>query len=398
MSPFAFRALRPDEAPAAAERAQLAFGRSDDPDRLVERLRGRAEAGRLWALADRDTDVVLVHGLLWAAEHWFGGRRVAGQHVAGVAVAPEHRGAGVASAFMAEAARRGQADGLGLSLLFPASTALYRGLGWEHAGTYTRWRLAARHAPGPGPSLRPAAGEADWTAIRGCHAAAAAALNGPEVRDAERWAALREHARFVYLLDAVDGRGPAEAYVLFDHTRSPGHWQYTLDFHDWAATTLRGLQALVGLVGRHGTIGSDVEFKAATPNPWAPLLAEQDLERRSELDWMARALDLPAAVAARGFPTGVDGAVTIAVDDPLLAQARGPWRLELSAGRGRLDPAPTVDLADVRLSANAVGPLFTGYRGPAELAVAGRLAASEQALAWLSTVFAGPLPTLFDFF
>ncbi|MDP8969761.1 MAG: sterol carrier protein domain-containing protein, partial [Actinomycetota bacterium] len=265
--------------------------------------------------------------------------------------------------------------------------------GWEHAGTFTRYRLDARLTPAGGPPLR-AATDGDWPAIRACHDRAAQSMQGPAVRPDDRWAQLRASA-YRYVLDSDDAAGTVEAYALFDHSHQPGEWRYTLSITDWAATTPRGLRALVGLVGSHGSIGKDASFRAAVPEPWSLLLTEQDVEVAGGMQWMARGLDLPNAIAARGFPPGLAGSATLSVDDPLIASARGPWRLEVADGRGQLLPA---ERADVRLDVRAVGPLFSGFRDPATLVLAGLIDGPADALAWLAGAFAGPLPLLLDFF
>lgn len=385
-----FRPLRPDEAAEAARRAAVSFGATADDD-AVERWRTRIDAGQVWGLADDDGHV-LAHGRFSAVDHWFGGQRVPTQHVASVAVPPEHRGRGVAGALMRAAVVQAAHEGAGLSLLFPATVQLYRRLGYEHAGEFTRYRVDARKVPAIGPELRPADGDGDWAAIRRCGETAASRLSAAAVRPDERWQEVRE-ATYHYLLD---GRaGEVDAYVLFDHTHEPDDWQYVLSVRDWGATTAQGLAGVVGLVGRHGTVGKAATFRGPLPDHWSLLVAEQDVIRTGGLWWMARGLDLPAVIAARGFPPGLSGSVTVSVDDPLLSDARGPWRLEVTDGRGRLEPARS---AAVHLDARAVGPLVTGFRSPGVLALAGLAAGPDEALDWLAGAFAGPVPVLLDFF
>lgn len=383
------RPLRPEEAADAAWRAAVCFGVERD-DTEVDRWRERIDSEEVWGLTD-PADRVLAHGRLSRVDHWLLGRRVPTQHVASVAVPPEHRGSGVAAAFMRAAVREGARAGSGMSLLFPATVGLYRG-GYEHAGTLPRYRLDARAAPAVGPALRRAEGDADWTAIRECGDLAASRLHGPAVRPADRWAQLRD-TTYHYVLDGT-GDG-LDAYVLFDHRREPGEWQYTLSITDWGALTARGLAGTVGLVGRHGTIGKDATFRGPVPDVWSFLVAEQDVTQVGHLWWMARGLDLRAAIAHRGFPAGLAEAVTLAVDDPLLADLQGPWRLEVAHSRGTLEPAAA---ADVRLDARAVGPLLTGFRTPRDLVLADLAAGPPAALEVLAAAFAGPVPVMQDFF
>lgn len=399
-----FRPLRPEEDADTARRAAVSFGRSFDED-AVEEWGSRIAAGEVWGLAD-DADRVVAHGRLTRVDHWLGGRRVPTQHVAAVAVPPEHRAKGAAAALMRAAVAEGARQGAGLSLLFPATVALYRRLGYEHAGTFTRYRLDARQAPGIGPALRPAEDEADWQAIRRCGDVAASLQQGPAVRPDDVWETLRT-ATYHYVLDSVEGETSEpglDAYVLFDHRHEPGDWQYTLDVTDWAATTPRGLAAVVGLVGRHGTIGKAATFRGPVPDQWSMLVAEQDVTPSGGFWWMARGLDLAVAIGARGFPPGLTGVVALTVEDPLLPGARGPWRLEVADGRGVLEHAGSAAAGGpaghgaVHLDARAVGPLITGFRTPRQLALAGLVDGPAEALDWLAGAFAGPVPVLLDFF
>jgi predicted acetyltransferase len=385
--------LRPLEAGHLDELVRLrevSFG-----GRLDEEARGDQrrflEDGLVWGLLDGDE--VLGACRLWTADHWFGGRRVPCQHVSSVVVPPEHRGRGLASAMMRAAVGRGAGQGAGLSLLYPATNPLYRRLGWEQAGAYVRYRLKARAAPPRGTALRRARPE-DWPALRACHEESGRALNGPLLHPDHRWEQVRR-AQHAYVLDAEAPGAGVDAYLAYDTSRASDEWQYSLDVVDWAATTPRGLEALLGFVGHHGSVGRDAALSGPLPHPWTFLTVEQDVRRDGGVFWMARGLDLPAAVAARGFGPGVSLSVAFAVDDPLVEAARGPWRLDVADGAGTLRPAAA---ADVVLDARAVGPLYTGFTSPAQLALAGLVSGPVPDLALLATAFAGPVPVLFDFF
>lgn len=394
-SSFRFRPMRPEEAVNAARRTQVSLGGSEELEVVVERVRERIEGGLMWVLSDADTEAdtetVLGQTMLEAGEHAFGGGRVICQHVGEVLVPPEHRGVGAGSALMREAIRQGARGGLGLSLVFPSTTSLYRSLGWEHAGTFTRWRVLARLIPFTQTRMRPL--EEEWKGIEACQARWATALNGAEIRGPRAWERIRRSAPFAYGLDAPGGMD-LEAYVLVEQRPIPDTHQHTLIYVDWAALTPRGLQAVVGFGGR-GTTVRDVVFRAPTPNPWGLVLPEQDLERIYDFDWMARPLDLGAAIMARGYPEGIAADVTFLVDDPIVESNRGPWRLEVREGRAALD---RTNEGEVHMEVTAVGALFTGYRSAHELTRGGRLTGPSEAVSRLETMFAGPLPTLFDLF
>jgi predicted acetyltransferase len=394
------RPLDRNEAETAAARAAASFGRTLD-DALVDRHRASIDDGVLWGL-EHDGRVV-AHCRLLPTRHWFGGRAVDSLDIGGVAVAPPERGQGFARRMMQLSVAHGAAQHFALSLLYPATTKLYRALGWDHAGEWTRYELDARAAPRGGPVLRHA-GDDDWPAIQRCWERFARAQQGPAQRRRATWDALAGAAYHYVLADGdagagatADGSGAGEvaAYVLVDHTPIPDSWQHAIVVRDWAATTPAGLRAVVGFCGSHGTTAATVRFTAATPPQWAMLLPEQDIRRSGGMWWMARALDLEQAIAQRGFPDTLSLDVTLRVGDPLLPAWDRPLRLEVGSGKGRLVEARD---ADVTLEASAVGPLFTGFRSPDDLALAGVLRGPRRARDLLAAAFAGPRPCLYHIF
>lgn len=391
--PAGARVLRlgPDDAAAIAERSAASFGPAEDLDAHVARWARRAEAGQAAALELDGT--VVAQCRVYAADHWFGGRRVPCQHIAGVSVPPEHRGRGAGRALMAALLDEGAEAGLGLSLLFPATVPLYRGLGWEHAGWFERYRVEARRVPASGAAaLRRAERASDWLAIQECYARAAPRMAGAMHRGPDDWDGLAQ-AAYRYVLDGPDET--LAAYLLLDHVRDPGDWQFDLAVRDWIASSAGALAALARFVGGHGSIGKAATFRSPVPSPWLLVLPENDLRTIGSLAWMARVLDVRAALTARGYAPGVGVTVTFALDDAQLPAQRGPWRLEVHDGKATVEPAPG---ADVTLHARALGPLFTGYRDPWALAAAGLLTGPTDALELLSAAFAGPPPSLTDFF
>lgn len=379
---------------AARERALAAFGAHQDAERLTRSLRRRLERGELVGAVEPSTGRVLAHAAVSLVDHWFGGRRVPCQHVAGVAVAPEDRGRGAATTLLRAIARTGADAGGGLSLLFPALDTLYRRLGWARAGDYAWWRLPCRAAAGvEGPPMRRLDFDDDWAAVRECHQRFGAATPAVAVREDDRWTQLAE-ARFGWVHDTGDGR--LDAYLLVDHESKPDDWRHRLALRDWAATSPDGLRAVVSLIGRHGTTAADATVRGGFPHPFELVLAEQQLTLDDAMRWMARPLDLPAAIAARGFSPSVRVDVPVEIADDVLPERAGSWRLTVGEGCGALEPTDHPPRA--RLDAAAVGPLFTGYRSAEALALGGRADGDDSALAALSAAFAGPPPQLTDFF
>jgi predicted acetyltransferase len=283
--------------------------------------------------------------------------------------------------------------GNALRVLFATTTKLYRGLGWDLAGSFNFYRVDARQVPPVGPPMRPLT-EEDWPAVERADDAWRRTLNGPAVRLEQDWAPLRR-ARFGYGLDAAE-TGELEAYVLYDVAHDLGeYWYYSLNLLDWAATTPRGLEAVLGFIGRHGTMGKRAMFKGPVPHPWAYLAPEQDVERVGGGTWLVRPLDVRRAIIQRGYAMGLSVDVTFALNDVEIPHNSGPWRLRIDDGRGELTSASS---AEVEMDVRAFGPLFTGYTGIEQLRLAGLVRGGSPGLAALGAAFAGPAPVMLEFF
>ena len=383
-----FRAVRPAEIPLAAQQSLEAFGGSpSEQEETQARLRAALDAGELWGM---DAGAGLIaHCRLLSVDHFFGGRPVACMDVSGVAVAETYRRRGVATALMESATAWGAHQGLALSLLYPGVVSLYRPLGWEMAGTFPRYSLGAALVGARAEAMRPAT-TGDEAGIAACHESFASGLNGPGRRRPARWQQLLS-GQASYVLDGGDG---IEAYVLLYRGAQPGEPADAPPTVDWAATTSRGMRAVAALLASDAVPDSAM-VRTPAPEAWASWLDTWSIPSAGGLLWMARPLVLPAALEARGYPAGLAGAVTLAVDDRLLAENRRPWRLEVTGGRGHLVPSTA---ADVLLDTRAVGPLFTGYRSPQQLALTGLLDGPPAALDLLAAMFGGTPPVALDFF
>jgi len=84
--------------------------------------------------------------------------------------------------------------------------------------------------------------------------------------------------------------------------------------------------------------------------------------------WL-RVVDLPAALAGRGYP--VDGAIVLDVADAGCPWNAGRWLLEASGGHGHV--ARTRRAADLVLDVADLGSIYLGGFAPSELARAGRV-------------------------
>jgi len=136
---YELRRLGVEDLPAAWEMSRLAFGGENQPpaawltDRPGRQTWGAFDgAGRLVAKAmDREQG------------HWFGGRLVPASGIAGVAVVPELRGAGLARQVLTRLLHSARERGAAISTLFRTTPVPYRRLGWEQVGSLSWTALPA---------------------------------------------------------------------------------------------------------------------------------------------------------------------------------------------------------------------------------------------------------------
>lgn len=321
---------------------------------------------------------------------WWHGRPQPMAGVAGVAVAPEARGRGVGRLIMRAVVERAVALGEAVSALYPATTPLYRSLGYEHAG--------ARHVvdvPAEAlRSIRPAGdvelrrmGPGDAaevvSVLRRVHGAARS--SGPISWDEATWARLlADGDDFLYL--AADG------YVVY-------RWRGDdIRVDNLVAGSEATARALWSLVGTSSTIAERVSASVAPGDPMLWLLRERSKDAVTQVRWMFRVLDLPAAVERRGYPVPVTASAVVEVEDALRPGNAGRWRLEFQGGSGTATPlgaGPEGEPGPV-LGANGLSALYAGVPS-ATLRRAGLMSGDERHDEALDVAFAAQ-PYMIDYF
>ena len=389
-----YRTARPEEHRALMVQDAQAFGDSTagvSIDRSVartrvEELRVLEEDGaRLGLLLGRGQPV-----------RW-GGRPVPASQLSGLSVPAEHRGRGVATellrAYLAEVHERGAA----ISTLFPAAVQLYRRAGYEYAGTVTVYEAAARHLPVGWPEgWRARSVPADDPApLAGPFARVARDRNGQVERDADWWRdfLLRDRGSGppqVYLVDGPDG---PDGWAIFKVQEEVADHDVhaSIQTLDWGARSEGGWRTLLSLAAGFSSLEATVVWKGPDPEPLALLLREQDLHQLRQYRWMARVVDVPGAFAARGYPSGLRGRITIGVADDACPWVDGTWTIEVDGGEGKA--VRVGDDARVRTTASGLAALFAGYLDPRDLAELGLVRGLDPAdLEFLQAMHAGPRP------
>lgn len=328
---------------------------------------------------------------LFETAQWFGGRAVPCAGLAAVAVAPEARRSGVARALLGRAFAELRARGVALCALYPATDGLYRALGCEQAGAWVRYAQPLRLIGGeerelPVSPLDPV----DPAALHALHRTRAADEQGLLERDRALWTRLVQGepgSVRAYLMGPPDA---PEGYVVL---RRAG--KETLHVTDVVARTGRAARRLWTFLGDHASTAREVEWSGPPFDPWLLALPDQDARVLAAKAWMLRILDVEAALRARGWPPGAADALELEVEDALLPENAGRWRLVVADGEARVERGGQGAL---RLQVGALAPLYSGHVSPARLAACRPLEGSPAALAAATRLFAGPRPWMPDRF
>jgi predicted acetyltransferase len=293
--------------------------------------------------------------------------------------------------------------GYPVSALYPATMPIYRSLGWEQAGR--RYSAAV-----PSRELRSLLAP-DAALPRGDGAVPAdlaAAVNAVEVRraapeDAEAVIAVTGKAH-----EAARHSGPltrdAETIArwlsrdgLYTYLAHDGFLAYRWtdggeELHVERLTAVSPLtaRALWSVVASHSTIAETVQAVVAPEDPLWWLTRERDVTVRRRSMWMLRVVDAPAAIAARGFPPGLELSVPLAIADAVRPSSEGRWRLEIADAKGALVPDGDGHRDALALGARGLAALFGGTP-MTSLRLAGLAAGgSPETDAALDAAFTGP--------
>lgn len=266
---------------------------------------------------------------------WWHGRDLPMAGVAGVVVAPEHRGLGVGTALMHTVIARARELAYPISALYPATVPVYRALGWELAGRQYRvsvpgdaLRTLARGL-GAGACVRraePGDGRAVFDMINDLHRAHRDA--GPLAYSVEQWDKwlTEEPDVAVYLAD--------DGVVAYDwHGDGALHVSYI------GAESERTARTLWALVGSGSSVAKTVTAHVAPDDPLPWLLSNLGVTPVGEHWWMLRLIDPVAAFTVRGYSEGACD-VTVSLTDPQLPDLDGRWQLKVGDGAGSFMRTP----------------------------------------------------------
>ena len=345
-------------------------------------------------VAGRGADVVggLAH---LPMGQWFGGRSVPMTGIAGVAVAPESRGSGLARALMASTLTELSEAGVALSALFPATLPLYRACGYEHAGS--RFRIGLRvcdvGVAEKSIPIRPAT-DADRASIESVYESIARRSSGYLDRGDYIWNRVRRSNDEPVASYVVAPEGSVEGY-LYAVQKKTTRARHKLIVADMGATTHRAARRLLGFIASDRSLGDDVAWHGGPADAMMGLLPECRFEVTLNEYWMLRVVDVAAALEARGYPAGLDGALELEVADSLIAANHGRFVLTVADGRAAVVRGGTGRL---KLDVRGLASLYSGFRDARALRVLGLAEGDDASLDAATTIFASPPPAMPDSF
>jgi predicted acetyltransferase len=312
-------------------------------------------------------------------EQWWGGRLVPASGIAGVAVAPEHRGRGAGRSVLTAALAHARERGAAVATLFCTRADVYRALGFEACGVLRHATLPADALPRrPVPTgviVRAGTG-ADMSSLRAVYDAVARVGNGYLSRRGDLFpdpdgAALPEGlSGFTLAQDAASG----EVIGYLSYVRGEGYRdQAVLVVPDLLATSQEAAAALLSVLATWAPVTPTLELRLP---PWADAVTTalplERLRERTVSVWMHRPLDVAAAVAGRGWPAEAAGSMTFRLVDPVIPSNHGTWQLAVADGAATLSKHAETETAPT-LHVRGWSLLWSGAARAAQLRSAGLL-------------------------
>lgn len=313
-----------------------------------------------------------------------------------IAVKPSHRRRGLLKLMMQHQLDAAHDQGVPLAILSATEGTIYGRFGFGASNrqfdakivtSKIRWRDGAELAPGSVEFVEPSYLESIFEELTDAHHRRYRGVLKPleqhRIFDLGEWDS-RAHRPSEDLRAVVhfDPSGTPDGYAVFKHKG----WEtqpITSQVYRMIATTPeveRALwQALVDM-----DIVERLNFVSYPGDPLIlSLVDEWAVERDGTVDaqWL-RILDLPGAVAGRGFEA--DGRVVLEATDPM-GYCAGTWLISADGGVGRAEP--TQHEPDVRLGIDALARMWHGDRTAEELALGGQVFGETEGLRALSALF-----------
>ena len=320
---------------------------------------------------------------VWRHRQFFGGNAVPMGAVASLSVLPHARGRGVASGLLTAAVEGMHAEGIAVSALYASAPGLYRSRGWEQVGRRQRVVLPVAALPRCREGRARPATKVDLPGVLAAYRRVASTVDGMVDRSSP-WYDTTELLD-ADIADVVTGRSGVTGYLLAD--RPDGN---QLAVHDLVAGDGTAARVLLDLIASWSGVLKTVSLQVLDPMVHDLLLALPYRHRVRTNPWMLRVIDLPAAVAARGWPNAALSrcyAVDLEVDDKDAPWQHGRFQLVCDDGTVRCEPGGS---GAVRLTARGLAAWYAGAVTSSTLRRGEQLDGDPDAAARLDTLTGAP--------
>lgn len=328
---------------------------------------------------------------------WFGGKSVPCGVVRVVAVAPEHRGGGIAERLMRNSLLEMREAGVQISMLFPATQVLYRRVGYEQAGVFVEQSAKAADFPAASNDLPLAQVELHDPRLRTLYDERARRSSG--LLDRNDWLWRR-------MLDPMRPSGSLRAYLIGEPSDPEGYLIVSISpasdplqsgemrLIDCALLTPEAIVRARTFIAQHRSVIDRVHLTSGSTEPLLIGRPGQGTKIERSLSWMLRLVDVRGALSSRGYSPALDATVHLQVRDDLLSPPEQRWLLRVRGGHAEVLPGGN---GAVQIDVRGLAALYTGFLSPYAVAELGYLSGPADQLALLGGIFAGPMPAVHDF-
>lgn len=336
---------------------------------------------------------------------WFGGAEVPTTGIASVAIAAEHRGAGLLLPLFELALSEAEARGEVISTLYPTANGIYRGLGYEVITSYDQVEIPTAELlriPLPADIRLRRAVPADVPAMAEVYADWASAQHGPLTRTGPRFAASAEELLGGYtgVTLALDEDDDVVGWAGWE--RSEGYGPHgVLELWDLYATSPDAYRALWASAASFASVAGTVRLRTSGADPARlvlPTSAWASVARHQHA-YALRLNDVAGAFSALApyVPGLVDTEVDFAVAGDRLGVTDGHYRLGLGKEPGWCEEVPPE--GDVpTFTTQGIALAFAGAQSCENLRFLGHLTGPDDHDELLDAVLGGRQLHVRDYF